>query len=85
MEENGEGEGREERRLDSRKLALIVISTNRWNTIRDAAAIISACERTGEETYQVVQLSYPGGVLRHLGLSPGGAWPSSARGLAARV
>ena len=33
--------------LAGRKLALVVISTNHWNTIRDnAAAVISACEQT---------------------------------------
>lgn len=51
---------RAQQRLAGRKIALIVISTNHWNTIRDnAAAVISACSGAGEGTYNVVRLPRP--------------------------
>ena len=46
--------------LAGRKIALVVISTNHWDTISDnAVAVISACDEAGEGTYSVVQLPRP--------------------------
>ena len=48
---------RAQQRLAGRRIALVVITTNHWNTIRDnAAAITSACERAGDGTHHVVRL-----------------------------
>ena len=51
---------RMQQRLAGRKIALVVISTNHWDTIREnAAAVRSACYRAGEGTHSVVQLPRP--------------------------
>jgi hypothetical protein len=51
---------RMQQRLAGRKIALVVISTNHWDTIREnAAAVRSACNGGGEGTYSVVQLPRP--------------------------
>ena len=51
---------RMQQRLASRKIALVVISTNHWDTIREnAAAVRSACDGAREGTYSVVQLPRP--------------------------
>ena len=51
---------RAQQRLAGRKIALVVISTNHWDTIKQNAATISAaCERAGEGTYAVVRLPRP--------------------------
>jgi len=48
---------RAQQRLAGRKIALVVINTNHWDTLSDnAAAVISACNGAGEGTYDVVQL-----------------------------
>jgi len=49
-----------QQRLTGRKIALVVISTNHWDTIREnAAAVKSACNGAEEGTYNVVQLPLP--------------------------
>ena len=49
-----------QQRLVGRKIALVVITTNHWDTIRDnAGPVISACSGAGEGTYNVVSLPRP--------------------------
>src|SRR5664279_5586809 len=51
---------RAQQRLAGRAIALVVTSTNHWDTIKDNfAAVISACENAAEGTYTVVQLPRP--------------------------
>jgi hypothetical protein len=51
---------RAQQRLAGRKIALVVISTNHWDTLSgNAAAVISACNEAAEGTYNVVQLPRP--------------------------
>jgi predicted nuclease of predicted toxin-antitoxin system len=51
---------RAQQRLAGRKIALVIITTNHWDTIRDnAGSVISACSGAGEGTYNVVQLPRP--------------------------
>lgn len=51
---------RGQQRLIGRKISLIVLTTNHWNTIKDGpAAVVAACERAGEGTYTVVNLARP--------------------------
>ena len=54
---------RAQQRLTGRRIALVVLSTNHWITIRDnAAPLIAACGGAGEATY--VQVAFPRPPLR---------------------
>jgi hypothetical protein len=51
---------RAQQRLVGRKIALVVLTTNHWDTIRgDPTGIIAACGGAGEGTYVVVNLAKP--------------------------
>jgi hypothetical protein len=51
---------RTEQNLAGRKIALVVVSTNHWDTVKaDSAAIVSACAGAGEGTYTLVGLNRP--------------------------
>jgi hypothetical protein len=51
---------RAQQRLVGRKISLVVLTTNHWDTIKaDAAPIIAACDRAGQGTYTVVNLVRP--------------------------
>jgi hypothetical protein len=44
-------------RMAGRKIALVIIGSNRWATVRERAqSIVDACERAGEGSYTVVPL-----------------------------
>jgi hypothetical protein len=47
-------------RMAGRKIALVVLGTNHWDTInRDTRPVIEACERAGEGAYVVVPYPNP--------------------------
>jgi len=49
-----------QQRLAGREVALVVMSTNHWDTIKvNAASVISACDSAGQGAYIVVQLPHP--------------------------
>ena len=51
---------RGQQRLIGRKISLIVLTTNHWDTIKTgSAAVVAACSRAGEGTYTVVNLARP--------------------------
>jgi hypothetical protein len=51
---------RTQQRLAGRKITLVVINANHWNSMRaDAAAVVAACDGAGEGTYTVVPLARP--------------------------
>jgi predicted nuclease of predicted toxin-antitoxin system len=51
---------RAQQRLIGRKISLVVLTTNHWNTIKaDPDAVVAACDRVGEGTYTVVNLARP--------------------------
>ncbi len=51
---------RAQQRLAGRKIALVVISTNHWDTIRDnAGPVISACSGAAHGSYNLAQLPRP--------------------------
>lgn len=51
---------RAQQRLVGRKIALVVLTTNHWNTIKaDPTPIVSACDGAGEGGYTIVNLARP--------------------------
>ena len=51
---------RAQQRLEGRKISLVVLTTNHWDTIRsDSAPIVAACDGAGNGTYTVVNLARP--------------------------
>lgn len=47
---------RRQQNLAGRKIALVVLSTNHWVTVKaDPAAVVAACAGAGEGTYTVVR------------------------------
>ena len=56
---------RAQQRLVGRKIALVVLTTNHWDTIRaDPAGIIAACGGTGEgRTWSLISPSRPGAAV----------------------
>jgi hypothetical protein len=55
-----DGNIRAQQRLIGRKISLVVLTNNHWDTIEvDAAPIIAACDRAGEGTYTVANLARP--------------------------
>jgi hypothetical protein len=51
---------RTQQRLAGRKITLVVINTNHWNSMRaDAGAVVAARDGAGEGTYTVVPLARP--------------------------
>ena len=46
--------------LSGRRLALVVLTTNHWLTVKSrAASVLEACDKAGEGTYSVVQFPLP--------------------------
>jgi hypothetical protein len=51
---------RAQQRLIGRKIALVVLTTNHWDTIKsDPSGVVSACKRAGEGNYTVVPFPKP--------------------------
>ncbi len=51
---------RAQQRLVGRKISLVVLTTNHWDTIKaDPVAVAAACDEAGEGTYTVVNLARP--------------------------
>jgi len=46
--------------LTGRRIALVILTTNHWDTIRaDPSAVVAACAGAGEGSYTVVQFPLP--------------------------
>ncbi len=46
--------------LSGRRIALVVLTTNHWLTVKSrAAAVLEACDKAGEGSYTVVQFPLP--------------------------
>ncbi len=46
--------------LNGRRIALVVLTTNHWLTVKgNASAVLEACDKAGEGTYTVVQFPLP--------------------------
>lgn len=51
---------RHQQNLSGRKLSLVVLTTNHWDTIKiDPVGILAACDGAGKGIYTVVQLPRP--------------------------
>ncbi len=62
---------RSQQRLIGRKISLVVLTTNHWNTIKaDPDAVVAACDRAGQGTYTVVNLARPSRLRRPPPASP---------------
>jgi hypothetical protein len=51
---------RAQQNLVGRKIALVVLTTNHWDTIKaDPSGVVAACKRAGEGSYTVVRFPKP--------------------------